>query len=501
MHPALPLLWIVCQEPGPAVPPPAAPLDVVELRNGDELVGRITAEIDGYLEIELEPGAVLGLSMGNVATVRRGAAAPPPPGHGLPPRSEWFVLHDASGQSVGWLSLSVTRRPGGASVNEEYEFAQGQRRYQVTSLAVVDADGSAASAYFRERISEPLLSSLLGGDAAGRSERVVAERIVEAVVRGDQLVVRRLDGNGRSERAFPWPAGASFPLLARELARHAGKAMPEVVLFDPASEELVVRSYDPARQRRVVVDGAVVQVTELAETGSLLRNAEWIDASARTLRRELAGPSLVAMPSSAASARGAVGHTAIAPAVVAEAGGAFGLWVPNPAWTPLAGLPAGQVGLACGPHEATVVLARLDHLGSHTHLDIATDAVANWFRLLQPELVIRDRVRGVVRERDSMQLVAAGRRGGRPWRATLDVLPHRDAFLVLVCLAPERAWEELAADFAFLRRTPELDAQSLAPRLQGPLEKLAPRQAAPVRSPEPPPAAERAPTVRIPRDG
>lgn len=500
MHPALPLLWIVCQEPAPAPPTPVPPLDVVELRNGDELVGRITAEVDGYVEIELEAGAVLGLSMGNVARVRRGAAAARAPGHALPPRSEWFVLHDASGQSVGWLSLAVTRRPGGASVNEEYEFVQGQRRYQVTSLAVVDADGSTASAYFRERISEPLLSSLLGSDPAGRGERIIGERIVEAVVHGDLLVVRRLDGSGRSERTLPWPAGASFPLLARELARHAGKAMPEVVLFDPASEELVVRGYDAARQRSVVVDGAVVRVTELAETGAMLRNAEWIDASARTLRRELAGPSLVAVPSSPANARAAVGHAAIAPAIVGEAGGAFGLWVPNPAWTPLDGLPAGQVGLVCAPHEATAVLSRLDHLGADLHLDVAADAVAKWFRLLQPELSIHARERGTIRERDSVQLVAVGRRGGRAWRATLDVLPHRDAFLVLVCLAPERAWEELAADFAFLRRTPELEAQSLAPRLQGPLEQPAPRLP---RSPAPErvPTAERPSTVRIPRDG
>jgi hypothetical protein len=507
MHPFGLLLLAFCQDPSPATLP-SAPRDVVEMKNGEVLVGRVTAEVDGYVEFELEAGAVLGIGRSQIADIRRGTAPAVAPGSALPPRSEAFVLHDASGEAVGWLQCAVTARDGGGAVNEEYEFRQGARRYQVTSLATLDAAGQPVSAYFRERITEPVLASVrMGFFDSGQNERVVDERIVEAVRVGDRLVVRRLDGNGRAERELAWPQDATFPLLAREHARAAGKAMPAALLFDPASDELVVRSYDGARRRAVVIDGVSVQVTEFAETGVNGRNAEWVDASARTLRRELSGPALVAVPTSAANARAAIGRAAIAPAIAADAGGTFGLWVPNPAWVVQEGTPPGQLVLACAPHTASASLTRLDHLAAGTPLDVAADAVANWFGLLQPELAIRSRAPDAIRDRPCVQLTAAGRRGGVATRACIDVLAHGDQFLVLVCTAPEQAWDELGADFAFLRRTIELEAQSLAPRLQGPLAMPLPRVApggqaargAAVSAPANAPAKE--PIVRIPRDG
>ena len=71
---------------GPAAQAPApAPsaelqqnLDVVLLKNGDELVGRVTAELDAYVEIRIEDGATIGISRAQVKAVRRGAKAAPP---------------------------------------------------------------------------------------------------------------------------------------------------------------------------------------------------------------------------------------------------------------------------------------------------------------------------------------------------------------------------------------------------------------------------------------
>ena len=132
-------------------------------------------------------------------------------------------------------------------------------------------------------------------DTAGQQDRVGDERIVEAVCEGAQLRVQRLDRTGRRERLLPWSDAASFPLLARVRARARQTASGPCTLFDPASEELVERSYDSGRLRALVVDGVRSQVTELTEVSSTGRNTEWVDANARIVRREIAGPALVAV--------------------------------------------------------------------------------------------------------------------------------------------------------------------------------------------------------------
>ncbi len=491
---ALLLLLCCCQDPSPQVPAPAT-LDVIELKNGDRLEGRITAQVDGYVELQLGAGAVIGVSMAQVAAVRRGAGAPESAAAAaLAPADDWFVLHDARGDAVGWLHASVRNEGAtGFTISEEYEFHDGQKRYQVTSLCSADAAWSPRSCYFRERISEPVL-----GVAAvlptGQADRIADERIVEAVCDGDHLRVTRLDRSGRHERELEFGPGTSFPLLARAHARATGEAMATATLFDPATEELVVRSFDGARLRRVTMDGESMQVTELVECSPTGRNSEWLDASMHTVRRELAGPALVAMPSNADSVRFAAQGATIPSAIAAEAGGTFGLWVPNPAWRVQQGLPAGQVALSCEAHAASVGLTQLDHLEPETPLDTAADAVANWFRLLQPDLVIDGRDSVTSRDHPIVRLRASGRDGAVEVRATVDVIPHHGHFLVLVCRAPAAAWEELAADFEFLQRSVELEPQSLAPKLQGPVaERQAPTKA--TRG-----AAARDVVVRIPSD-
>ena len=398
---------------------------------------------------------------------------------------------------------------GGLSIHEEYEFVDGQRRYQVTSIAIADAALQPVSCYFRERISEPVIASLALTmvDSSGQQDRIVDERIVEATCEVGRLRVQRLDRSGRRERDLPWNAAASFPLLARLRARHDGRETGALSLFDPAVEELVQRSYDGSHQRAVVVDGKRARVTEVAEHSATGSNREWVDATYHTLRRELAGPALVALPSSVGSANASLSAPAIPSAIAAEAGGTFGLWVPNPAWLVREGSPAGQIVLGCEPHDASVAFTRLDHLETGTSLDAAADAVGKWFLLLHPELEMAGREATRVRDRASIRWSARGRRAGAAWRATVDVIPHRDRFLALVCIAPDAAWEELAADFAFLQRSVELEEQALAPKLQGPLamkRAAPPRTAAPAPKPALPPVAPRRSasdtSVRIPND-
>lgn len=478
------LLFVACcQDPAPSAAGTPAPLDVVELKNGDVLHGRVLVAIDGFVELEIEAGARVGFSSAQVAAIRRGVAIAPSVQTIVAPRREWFVVHDAAGAAVGWLAASVAHRPdGGFAVQEEYEFQQGERRYQVTALATADSGGAPVSAYFRERITEPTLGAvpLAGGDLAGQQARVVDERIVEAECRGDALVVTRVDCHGRRERTLPWSPTSNFPLLARTLARARRAVVAGTDLFDPASEELVRRNYDGRRQRSIAQDGKLVQITELTEAGSGPRNHEWVDANARTLRRELAGPALVAVPADAEAARRV--HGAAAPAIVGDAGNAFGLWIPNPAWAPVADLPAGNLVLSCEAHGASATLQRIDHLEPDAVLESAVEAVANAFRLVHPGAQIVARRHGRLRDRASAQLDATWKHGKEPMRATLDVAALAAGHVVFTCAAPVRAWEELAGDFDFLRAGVEFTPQALQPKLQGPLAKKADGKAAPKKA-------------------
>lgn len=517
------LALFACQDPAatPGGQAPGAPTDLVELKNGDVLQGRITAQLDGYVEVQIQAGAVVGVSMAQVAAVRRGAGAATPAAaaSAFQPGGEWFLLYDGRGSSVGWLHTATSLRTDGhVALSEEYEFVEGSRRYQITSLCEADADGTPRSCYFRERVSDPagLVGALPGVDAASLPDRIVEERIVEATCAGDRLLCSRLDRGGRREWQLPWAAANGFPLLARALLRLGRAPVGAVRVFDPATEELVERSFTAARPRHVVVEGSSLDVLEVGETSAAGHNSVWYDASLRTVRRELAGPTLVAVPSSADAPR-SVGGVAIRGALAKEAEGRFGLWLPNPAWRAVDDAPAGQVTLLCDAHDATVALTLLDHLEPGISLDSAVDAVANWFKLLHPELAIATRSPVQLRERRGLRLAASGRKGSTALQATVDVVPHDGHFLVLVCFAPAKAWDELEPDFGFFGRTVELDPRSVDPPLQGPVAERAAAQRKgprPVRAPmidltsggaNPPgrarPAKANQPTVRVPIDG
>ncbi|MGK0264218.1 MAG: hypothetical protein ACI8UD_002877, partial [Planctomycetota bacterium] len=382
MNLLLPLLACLIQDPQPVVPLPADPnarLDVVKLKNGDELVGHVTSELDGYVEIDIEDGATIGVSRAQVLEILRNSVAAPVMAAVVRPDNAWFVLHDADGTSVGWLHSSITTAKDGTfTVNEEYEFLNGTRRYQITNQCTADENGRGVRCYYRERVSQPQLAGQMQGvDRMGSSDRIEDERIVEAVAVGEQLIVTHLDGRGRTERPLPWSKGSTFPLLARTLARQAVLVIGPVAMFDPKNEQLVVRRVDGTGAREIMLEGTRQRIGEIAvtdATGGGSQNREWVDANNKTVRRELAGPALVAVPSSAASARGAVGVSTIQSAIVAEAEGRFGLWIPNPAWLAVDPLPPGHLMLKCAAHEAEVRLSLLDHLPPDTVLDTAADS-------------------------------------------------------------------------------------------------------------------------------
>jgi hypothetical protein len=339
------------------------------------------------------------------------------------------------------------------------------------------------------------------GSTSGRSERIVDERILDARCEGEQLVVQQLDRNGRRQRELPWSATATFPLLARLVAQHGRRPLAPTTVYDPANDELTTRAILGGGDRSVRSAGAALTVSEFVETAGELRNTLWLDAAGRTLRRELAGPALVAMRSSSDSAPRMAGATRIAAAQVTEAGGTFSCWIPNPGWEPVSETPAGRIALSGPLPGAQISITRLDHLEPNAPLSTAADAVGNWFLLLQPGLRWESRSVVTRKGRDTVRLVASG----KDTRAIVEVTSLGDGFVVASCLAPRANWAELEADFEFALRSVELGAQAVAPQLQGPVQRRAtaeaatrPAAAAPVEAASPRPAARSLPRVRVP---
>lgn len=473
----VPLLLAVLALPRPQDPTPSAPqrLDVVELSNGERIEGRIVTSIDGYVELALPGGGTVGFGGSQVRQVLRGAGELPGAPRPTPQvTDQWFVLHDAQGRAVGWLHSTVQVDSDGLlRLGEEWEFVSGRRRTAVSLVERASLDLQPVSAYYRERVADD-------GERHLREER-----IVEATLQGDTLRVQRLALGGRAERQLPAPPGTTFPLLAMHPLRAGrGPAGPTAVtVFDPGTEELGVRTLEPPRTRTVPVDGSQREVMEVASSWATGRNAEWLDASHRALRREIAGPSLVALPSTAEAARraaesalgGAPAPATLPPALVVEQERRFGLWLPNPAWTAADDKPQpGQAGLRSVVHDARVTLALLDHLDAGTTLPAAADAVARWLVLLHPDLEITARTQVRVRGRDAIRLDARQRTAPSRRTASVHVLPHRAAFVTLTCVWPSERTAELAADLDYVLRTVELDPEGVEPPLQGPV-KPAPR--------------------------
>jgi hypothetical protein len=443
--------------------PAAAKLDQIVLCDGEVLCGRITKEVGSYVEIELQPGAVVGFRLAQVREIRRKAAqAQPVAAMPLPAADEWFVLHDAAGSPVGWLHGMVRPGPqGGVELSEEWEFVEQQRRTQVTILEVADADLVPSSCYFRERITENAQqASPL--DPMATVQRVRGERILEVAACDDGWTVTRLCKDGRSARRIEPPRGALFPLLARALQQHGKLAgSGEQVVFDPALEELRTLSLFAVKARRVRLDGKERMVEESREGALSGANATWRDASLGTLRREVAGPGLVAVRADENTAKAPGARWAAPTAFAAVGGGQVGLWAPNPSWT-LVEQDADAALLTNPIDDAWIRLVWMGQLDGQTTLDGSAQAALRWARLLHPSLVLVDQRPVRVRGRAAQRIDCTSGHGPGRTRHLFLVVATAEGFCLLHCSARAANFDELAADFAIAAGRLELEHGSVA---------------------------------------
>lgn len=472
--------------PVEAAAPQSTRRDQIVLVGGEVLEGRIVLERGSYVEVEIQPGATVGFRLAQVAEIRRGVGTESePPRAVISSRDEWFTLHDGTGAAVGTLHATVLPgEGGGARLVEEWEFEQDGRTFQITAMEEVDPDFAPRSCYYRERC---LQNASTGSplDPMARSLFVRGERIVEAVVEGDELVVDRIAPEGRTKRRVTFSSPATFPLLARELQRSVIRGTVEVPVFDPAVEDLRTMRYDVPRSRRVAVDGNSVTVDEMVAGGTDGQNATWWDPARGTLRREIAGPALVAVRVEQGSARDLVSTRTTPSPFVAEPLRRFGLWLPNPVWT-AAEPREGAVALVAHSHDAAITLSQLPGLDATSSLDAAALAVERWSRLQNPPLVVETRSSCTVRGEPALRLECRGGLVGAERRATVVVVSGQMGFVVLRCTAPAAVWEELAADFSAATARLELSSAAVAALDGKPAEAVREGEASAVPQPEPP---------------
>lgn len=420
--------------------PESTRLDVVRLRNGEVLTGRIRKQLDGYLELELRAGASMGMSLSHVASVERAAATPPQAVAAvLVVGQQTCALHDLAGEPVGTLQCTVHQQTDGSLLlGEEYEFTAGARRFQLTSQVTATAAGVPLTAYFRERVLAPTLRQGAGGSANPDDVgRVHSECIRSAKVDGTLLHVTQTSAQGRKERDLAWTPDSSFPLLARALALRAAGPAHECLVYDPVLDVQTQWSLSAAQARQVELGGKPERLVQFVEryAGEPQGNLLWLQRDGQLLRREVRGPALVAQGTNAPRYRSAWHHVA---------GGAFSLLLPNPAWSAAADLPEGRA-LFVGPGGAQFAAHRLAHLQPGASLSTAADGVANWLALLQPSLRIEQCQVFSRQGRTVGRLVAED--------ATTRVLVHIEPlgaqFVMLSARARREQWPELAYDLEF----------------------------------------------------
>ncbi len=440
-------------------------VDRIHLDVGTVLDGRIVQETDGYVEIEIAPGTLVGFDKARTVRIIRGApttdddaggaTGTASAAEGIAPSDDWAVLHDAEGSAVGWLQRSV--QPDGEGrlrFSEEWSFSGKDGTVEVTVLEVVGADGTPVSAFCHERIRPAA-----GQPGTGR------ERIVRARMQGRKLVIERSNSSGRSRDEHEVPPGLRFPLsLNAELrARPAGHHAREThLLFDPVDDTLVRRTFDVGRIRMVELEGRPQRVRVLAIERARGRLVEWLDAAGRPLRREVTGPSLVALAAPESEARRAVERRRqVAPAAFGtDHGSAVGLWLPNPAWHLDETGRDGAVTAVSSLDESTFTAWRLEQLDADLLATSALDAVLRWLRQVHGDLEVVARgvreIRGLAAEglRGAYRVKDGGR--SRIFEIEVHVVQDGAGWVALCATMPRDRASSVAADLDWMLERIEL---------------------------------------------
>ena len=417
---------------------------VIELTTGGRLEGTIVAETEDFIEIRMGARSVVGFERSKIANIMRqgGKKARAEHAGALEPRDEWFVLHDAEGRVVGRMHSTVLEDDEGRiRVGEEWEFRGKRESSEITLLEVINLDLTPVSSFFHERQTRRV------------DGQVVRESLVRGVVVGDQFVVDK-KGEEKPERTvYPVDANMRFPLsLLQSVRQRSSHASDETwVVFDARTSEFTRRKFS-ASQRKVQWRDEVVHVSEVRHGAGRRQNTEWLDASCRTLRREINGPSLVAMPIEADMTERYLmsSEPVFPPAVAVEPSSKFALWLPSPAWQIEEDGEKGRITVREPVNEASACLVAFEQLPADTVIDTAADTVTRWLHQAS-EVAVAERDHIQVRDRDAIRLrggyVERVQGGPREFKSEVYVFPANGVYVALCFTAPKLKFDGLHADF------------------------------------------------------
>ncbi len=445
--------------------------DVIILKAGERLTGRIVKETPDYIEVRMGVGAVVGFGKSRVLRIIRAVASKSEAmvRPALTNRDRWFLLHNGRGEIVGHLHGSVvTTDDGNFRICEEWHFRHKAGTTDITLVEVLDGGLHPRSCLYHERSFEKQ-----GG-------RLSTERLVHGVVEGDQFVVQRRTLGSQERISYRFLEGMKFPLsLLEELRQRPGLSVHSgrFSLFDPRTDEFVGCRVSTRARRKVEWRGRKLQVREIATEIGGGCNVEWLDGSGDTIRREINGQALVAVRATEDVVRGrrVSVETGFASSLVANHDSGLALWLPNPVWRPLPQIKS-QARIEAPLYRATAVLTELDQIDPRLELDSAVDAVLRWLKLsLGADLKVIRRGPAPLRGRPSIRIEADYRveKIGKVehFRAQVHVFRERDRYLALCCTAPRELHKELETDYQRICRSIELTRDDFVPKPQGPLKK------------------------------
>lgn len=416
---------------------------VVEMKTGGTLVGTVVEETADYVQLRTGPRTIVGFEKARIASIvpTRVQVRGPLEEAALSPSDEWFVLHDAEGKVVGRMHATVLEdEDGRLRVGEEWEFRGPRQTTSVTLLEVVNRDLTPVSSFFHERMSRNV------------DGLVVVERLVRGTVDGDRFTVER-KGLESQRSTYELDEKLRFPLsLVQSLRQRAKGALDEsYVVFDARNQAFSRRTFASSR-RTVQWQSEIVHVSEVQHGEGRRQNTEWLDASCRTLRREINGPSLVAVPVAAEmTERYLMSTEAVFPSAVAvELDSRFALWLPSPAWQMDPAERPGRITVRDPLHDASASLVAFDQLESDVLIDTAADTVSRWLRQASG-LELRSREKVMVRDREAIRLSGhhvEGRPGAaRELRSEVYVLAAGGGYVALCFTSPKVEFEMLRGDF------------------------------------------------------
>ena len=328
------------QMPTEASEKPAS-VDVIVLKNGSRLEGRILSEDDRLVQILIGPGQTLGVRKKTISSYERRSddeetesRAAEEAAFPLRPRSDWFRVRNGEGHIVGTLHLVANAEDTKTfRLEEQWTFRDGVKNTLVSRIERVDREGKPQSVYFREAVIDT------------KHDKILSERLFQGKVSTDTMIVFERDMKGKKDRLLGFGKGNLFPLYVRESLRQ-GKAKHahsyHASVYDVMADLFELRTYEmqqddpvPARYfpKTMVHKGSALRIQNVSR-GRTIR--EWVAPGGRVLLMEINGLDLVAEPIEVKEALAIQKASHLERRMLPPASqklGGFDVWLPRATWS------------------------------------------------------------------------------------------------------------------------------------------------------------------------